>query len=145
MQTIYIAQIYIGNFFHNIGQQGGLSDQKETVSNFIFVLISSSIFLYSNLFCFVFETDKTNSLILKWCFVWLRLILKKITYTIEKYCYFSLMGKIGLPRVRSVDFRKAMEMVLTSLCTLTIGFGQGTSCLFNPTARCTPSHALHTH
>lgn len=35
-----------------------------------------------------------------------------------------LMEKIGLPRVRSVVFWRAMEMVLTLLCTLTIGFGQ---------------------
>lgn len=48
-----------------------------------------------------------------------------------------LMRKIGLLSVRSVVFRRAMEMVLTSLCTLTIRFGQGTSCLFNSTARCT--------
>lgn len=61
---------------------------------------------------------------------------------VQKILLFFLMGKIGLPRLRSAGFRTGMEIGLTPLCTLTIGFRQDTSCLFNPTAPCTPSHAF---
>jgi len=61
---------------------------------------------------------------------------------VQKILLFFLMGKIGLPRLRSVVFRTGVEIGLTPLCTLTIGFRQDTSCLFNPTAPCTPSHAF---
>lgn len=103
-----------------------------------------------NLLTRPFKKEKKERTLISLClanglFVQQGLTLKKITLTFGKYCYFSLMGEIGLPRLRSVVFRTGMEIGLTPLCTLTIGFRQGTSCLFNPTAPCTPSHALHTH
>lgn len=35
--------------------------------------------------------------------------IKKITLTLRKYCYFSIIGTIGLPRVRSVVLRKGKD------------------------------------